>query len=291
MLIRLLSPAFAPSSKLIVASVGVCVIHTLAHAGPYSRPSNDALNPIDAPVARTDPRIQSFETSVASYAPAPGVSPTFSNPNTGLASLGELTAAQISAGAAPGSITLRFNQGIRDGAGPDLAVFENGFEPTTPDGSLFMELAHVEVSSNGTHFERFDSISTNTAPVPGSFPPPFAFWDSTNVYNLAGKHAENWGTPFDLAQLASRPAVTGGLLDLNNIQFVRLVDIPGNGSFKDSLGNPIRDNWQGALTTGGFDYVGIPTGAVGVLHPVPTVWSLCVLAAGGAVSPRRRRFS
>ena len=48
-----------------------------------------------------------------------------------------------------GVITLTFDAPIRDGAGWDFAVFENSFSDT------FIELAYVEVSSNGTNFTRF----------------------------------------------------------------------------------------------------------------------------------------
>src|SRR5207237_3387744 len=121
-----------------------------------------------------------------------------------------------------------------------FAVFENGFAFGTPNG-LFAEYAYVEVSTNGIDFVRFDGISTNTGPVTGSG--AFAGFDVSNVYNLAGKNAAGFGTPFDLATLAAKPAVTSGLVNLQNILFVRLVDVPGNGSFLDSLGNPILHNW------------------------------------------------
>ena len=39
----------------------------------------------------------------------------------------------------------------------------------------------------------------------------------------AGKHADGFGTPFDLATLASKSAVLGGLVDLQNIQYVKFV--------------------------------------------------------------------
>src|SRR5690606_14518096 len=110
---------------------------------------------------------------------------------------------------------------------------------------------YVEVSSNGTNFARFPSISTNTT-WQGSFGQAFAGFDSSNIYNLAGKHANGFGTPFDLADLLTHTEVVAGLVDLENIQYVRLVDIPGNGTFKDSLGNPILDNWQ-TTGSGGFD--------------------------------------
>ncbi len=177
-----------------------------------------------------------------------------------------------------------------NGPGADFAVFENGFQ--FPSGnSLFAELAYVEVSTDGVHFAEFPSVSLNTAPtaVSGSF----QGYDMTNVYDLAGKNSANWGTPFDLSELANNPLVTAGLVNLSDIQYVRLVDVVGSGTLldangnpipgiaRDSLGNPILDNW---LTFGsaGFDYLGLNTGAVGLVNfaPVPEPSTLVLVAAG-----------
>lgn len=188
----------------------------------------------------------------------------------------------------PGSITLGFRIAITDGAGADFAVFENGFAFGGAN-SLFAELAYVEVSSNGVDFARFASISLNTAPTAGAG--TFQGYDMTNVYNLAGKHATNWGTPFDLSELVDDPMVAAGLLDLSAIHFVRLVDVVGSGLLydadgneidgiaRDSLGNPILDNWV-TFDSGGFDYLGLQTGAVGVINAVPEPTSLAMLALG-----------
>ena len=180
---------------------------------------------------------------------------------------------------------MTFPTAVRDGAGADFAVFENGFAFGSPNG-LFAEYPYVEVSTDGTNFVRFPSISTNTAPVAGSG--AFAGFDTTNVYNLAGKNAVGFGTPFDLSQLATAPLVVSGVADLQDIQYVRLVDIPGNGSFLDSQGNPILDNW---LTTGGsagFDFR-LPAGeGVGVLNEVSEPASLGVLGIGAACSNFKR---
>src|SRR5699024_1605578 len=141
--------------------------------------------------------------------------------------LGDLDATEIASHVAPGFLTVTFPTAIRNGAGADFAVFENGFTFGTPNG-LFAELAYVEVSTNGTDFARFPGISTNTAPVTGSG--AFAGWDTSNIFNLAGKHADGFGTPFNLADLAGDPLVLSGAVDLQNILYVKLVDIPGSGA-------------------------------------------------------------
>lgn len=275
---------------LLTASVGVFCIASgrQAMAGIYSGP--------DQTVHAIDPAIPSGSALFAEWADAilPIGAGTHFAPRgstavstTGYNCLGDLDATQIANGDSPGYLTVTFPTGIRDGEGRDFAVFENGFKYGSPNG-LFAELAYVEVSSNGKDFVRFDSISTNTAPVGGSG--AFAGYDMSNVYNLAGKHASNYGTPFDLAELATNPLVLSGNVDLQNIQYVKLVDIPGNGAFLDSLGNPIRDNWL-TTGTGGFDFQ-LPAGkGIGVINVVPEPVTAMLLCLGGAMFVRRTRQS
>jgi len=198
---------------------------------------------------------------------------------------------------APGSITLGFAKPITNGVGADFAVFENAFAFGGAT-SLLAELAYVEVSSNGVDFLRFPSISLNTAPT--SVSGAFQGYDATNLYNLAGKHTSNWGTPFDLAELASNPLVTAGIVDITAIDYVRLVDVVGSGELsdgvggflpgvaRDSLGNAILDNWL-TFDSAGFDYVGLATGAVGVLNSVPEPTSAMLALLCVAASTARRR--
>ncbi len=269
---------------IYLSTITVLVFSQTLLAGIYSKPSNDPTNPYDAPVSKSDSSIVAWANTVIDYSPAPGVSPTFQNPETGYGSLGDLTQDQIDEGILPGSITLGFELGISDEDGHDFAVFENGFAYGSPNG-LFAELAYVEVSSNGTDFARFDSISTNTAPVAGSG--GFSGWDTTNIYNLAGKNQSGWGTPFDLAELAGHELVLNGLVDLSDIRYVRLVDIPGTGHYLDSLGNPILD---AHLTTGSGGYDFRLTEGIGVINQVPEPATMTLLAVGGVgVLVRRAR--
>ena len=199
--------------------------------------------------------------------------------STAVNSLGDLDASQIARGDSPGYLTVMFPQAIQNGSGPDFAVFENGFTFGSPNG-LFMELAYVEVSSNGSDFAPFPSISLNSAPVELSAP-PFAGYDTSNVYNLAGRIAAGFGTPFDLSALLNDPLVLNGSVNLVNIQYLKLVDIPGNGSYIDSAGHAILDNWLTTGGTGGFDFR-LPVGqGVGVINMVPEPALLVLMAMNG----------
>ncbi|MBL7931502.1 MAG: cysteine-rich CWC family protein [Bacteroidia bacterium] len=150
-----------------------------------------------------------------------------------------------------GSATCTFEKPIINGPGFDFAVFENSFDDT------FLELAFVEVSSDGHNFFRFPSHSLTDTVVQTS---SFGSTDPTKINNLAGKYRGGYGTPFDLQDLSG---VSG--LDLNNITHVKIIDVVGSinrayASF-DSYGRKINDPWPTAFPQGGFDL-----DAVGVIH-------------------------
>jgi len=273
---------------------------TTALAGPYSAGVDDPTNALDAPVpgfigpdgiggARLDNEDGTFSNpnnyvnplffgwveTITTYEPTSSVGTGWRDttaalgPVTGdnwdVVSLGDLGTTAIGNGTATGRITLDFVTPVRNLSGADFVVFENGFISdggAGVAGQLTAELAYVEVSSNGIDFARFPSRSLTPAAV-GSY----GTLDPTNVFNLAGKHANgyeaSWGTPFDLSQLAAEPQVAGGHVDLGAIRYVRLVDIPGKGPFDDGQGNlinrfpdsegsPIYDAWL-TSDSGGFD--------------------------------------
>jgi hypothetical protein len=151
-----------------------------------------------------------------------------------------------------GEITMTFSPPITNGPGTDFAVFENGFPS---GGYLFAELAFVEVSTNGSTFARFPSVSLTPDPIEG-----YDVLDPTDVHNLAGKHPGGnifpcQGTPFDLSALAGDPLVTGGHVNLGQINYVRVVDVIGDGTTYDDA-NPahkVYDPYPTALAQGGFD--------------------------------------
>jgi len=146
----------------------------------------------------------------------------------------------------PGHITLRFEPPIQDGPGPDFAVFENGFISAGGagvGGQIFAELAYVEVSTDGITFVRFPSVSLTEPTSPNGGTGAYGTVDPSNVYNLAGKHVNayesSWGTPFNLRDLADYDDVLDGSVNLQAIYYIRIVDIPGNGFFKDEAQNMI----------------------------------------------------
>ena len=253
-----------------------------------------------------NPELRTWASGVVDYSPAPGVLPnTFVDPQidndvptkalgpiTATAggetvSLGDLDAAQISGGILPGSITLSFEHTLHNGEGWDLAVFENAFDffGTNPV-KVFAELAYVEVSSDGINFARFPSTSLTTEgtiykPDYGSGPlRDFAGIDTDDVHNLAGYHGSLIGTPFDFSEI---DGVNG--VDADNINYVRLIDIPGGGQFLDSLGHPIIDTW---VTTGSG---GLDLDAVAGRYAVPEPSSIFLLLMGIVGLGIRRRHS
>jgi hypothetical protein len=271
-----------------MAAAVICAAPPPLAAGPYSSAFNDPHNPHDAPVpgftgphgsgkARIDmgldfegeplidnpdnyvnPLFFTWAANVVDYAPSESVTSQYGNfndpqaalgPVSGvffdIVSLGDMSAAAIAAGDPAGTLTLELARPVLDLTGADFVVFENGYisggnDSGTGAGGVFAELAHVEVSADGENFTRFPSVSLTPAAAG-----PFGSINATDLFNLAGKHVnsngDSWGTPFDLASVG-----------LERVTHIRIVDIPGNGSFADGLGNPVYDPWK-TSGSGGFD--------------------------------------
>jgi hypothetical protein len=143
-----------------------------------------------------------------------------------------------------GSAILTFENPITNGSGFDFAVFENSFSDD------FLELAFVEVSSDGINYFRFPATSnTQTAQQIGPFDNT---GDARKIHNLAGKYRVNYGTPFDLDDLKMHTD-----LDINAITHVKIIDVIGsiNPQYAtyDSNNNPINDPFPTDFASGGFD--------------------------------------
>jgi hypothetical protein len=232
-----------------------------ANGGPYA-PAAGQIG--STAVSYDSPTIASWATTVESYVPGDEVSASFQDSSQALGPVGSSpTVTVLGRG---GSLTLSFSEIIQDGPGNDLAVFENSFSDT------FLELAFVEVSSNGTDFVRFPNFSETPDPVSA-----FGSTDPTNVTGLAGKYRGGFGTPFDLADLPDDPNLAA-----DAIQFVRLVDVVGGESL-DSDGQAIYDPYP-TMGSAGFDVDG-----VALLAPVPEpACATLLLFATGLVVRRRR---
>ncbi len=146
-----------------------------------------------------------------------------------------------------GSAVLTFSTPIINTTGYDFAVFENSLN------DVFLELAFVEVSSDGVNYFRFPSVSNTPNDVQIS---NAGSVDATHIHNLAGKHRAGWGTLFDLEDLSGYTA-----LNINNITHIRIVDVVGSIDAQhgttDRYGNLINDPYPTDFASGGFDLGGV----------------------------------
>jgi len=290
---------------IIAATMTLCGWTCIVRGGPYTAagvngyvdPNNHGrhANPLDDPGAIVNPIFRGWATDVNEYAPSDDEwigSDVWNDPtkalgpatgeNFDIVSLGDLDPAEIATGIEPGRITLTFDDPIRNAGGYDFAVFENAFVSLyntgggSVAGQMLGELGYVEVSSNGRDFVRFPSVSLTAEPVG-----PYGTIEISDIHNLAGKHPNAGGlcvgTPFDLSDVAADPLVADGGVDINDIRYVRIVDIPGSGDFLDDAEefidpatSPIWANYADAhavydawLT---FGSGGIDVEAVGVLN-------------------------
>lgn len=220
-------------------------------------------------VGHSDERIAAWATDYANYEPGSDVDESWQQPEE---ALGEATAGvnDVVVLGRGGSITLTFDRPIINGDGFDFAVFENAFSDT------FLELAYVEVSSDGVHFARFPSYSLTAEPVGA-----FGTLDPTLIHGLAGKYRAGYGTPFDLQDLVDahtlavereiwrgpeqsefsqeyRDALVAAFahLDPERITHIRVVDVVGDGSRPDSEGFAVYDQYPTVITAG-FDLDGV----------------------------------
>jgi hypothetical protein len=159
-----------------------------------------------------------FATSVESFVPGPG--PTFGQgqlpevvlgPPKGAGAVnGSLDVVTLGNG---GSLTLGFApSSIIDGPGPDFIVFENAFYVNGDPLHPYAELASVEVSEDGEHFQAFPCTASEA---------PYE--------SCAGYHP-TYANPDKNAIDPTDPAVAGGdafdLADLGVAQarYVRIID-------------------------------------------------------------------
>ncbi|MHC5063629.1 MAG: hypothetical protein ACYTG5_06610 [Planctomycetota bacterium] len=175
---------------------------------------------------------------------------TLGPPSGGGLFAGSLDVHSLGAG---GFLTLGFDVSVIDGPGADFIVAENPF--LTGPFESFAETFFVEVSSDGINFARFPSAYHGPATSPGGF----GVSGIGSFDNLGGSLPVRAGNPgvdmqdvveaggdaFDLADLSADPLVSAGLLDLQDVNQVRLVDVQG-GVDQDSRGRIIQDPSSGS---------------------------------------------
>jgi hypothetical protein len=156
-----------------------------------------------------------------------------------------------------GIALLTFDYPIKNGSGADFAVFENGIREQESPFQYFLELAFVEVSTDGKRFVRFPAVSNVPATQQLG---TFGQIDPKTIHNFAGKYVANYGAPFDLEELKDSTGI-----NIDSINFIRLLDVVGSIDPKyaryDSKGQVINDPFPTEFWTGGFDL-----DAVGVIH-------------------------
>jgi hypothetical protein len=269
------------------AALALALPTAIALAGPYA-PAAGQIG--STAVIKTSSAFAGWATGYTNYLPGSTVDAQFRTPDLALGSAVGDAFDIVSLGNA-GRITLTFSGAITNGPGWDFAVFENSFSDT------FLELAFVEVSSNGTSFFRFPAFSFTPSAVGA-----FGAVDPTNVDGLAGKYRQGYGTPFDLSLFANVPGI-----DVNDVRYVRIVDVVGNGTEFDSYPaqfggpHPIYDPYPTSGSVGfDLDAVGVryfsadpppppppPTTVTKV--PVPLAFEWLLAAALGHLGQRRLR--
>ena len=209
----------------------ICLYFTaIVSAGPYAPPAGE---PNSTAIYMDNPSFVAWATGITIQRGYVDIN----DPSQGYVSYGE---PEDALGKAEGDIysvvslgdggiaTVTFERAITNGQGYDFAVFENSFSDD------FLELAFVEVSSDGTNFFRFNSVSLTPTNIQidnlGSV-------DTTNIHNLAGKYCAGYGTPFDLQELKD----VNSLLDVNSITHVRIIDVVGYVQPEDFSGDRTVD--------------------------------------------------
>lgn len=145
-----------------------------------------------------------------------------------------------------GSTVLHLNIRMWNGPGTDLIVYENPFFVSGSVWSAFCELLFVEVSTNGIDFARFPNdfdgppgpylqggaqLGADVTYYDGfaGVYPVSAFPPGVNPLNVVA----GGGDAFDLADLLDHPLVLGGQVNLDDINFVRLIDVAGGAALDD----------------------------------------------------------
>ena len=231
-----------------------------AYAGPYAPAAGE---PGSTAIHMDDVSFVAWATGYENYTPGTDVDETWKTPEKALGkALG--SSYDIVCLGRGGSITMTFAKPIINGEGADFAVFENSFSDD------FIEHAYVEVSADGGTWYRFPNSSLTTDPVSG-----YGTVDPTNVYQLGCKYKQGYGEPYDLASVG-----------LDEISYVRILDIIGDGTYYDTDDKVIYDPYP-TWGSAGFDL-----DAVGVIHQkTVAVTAVFSVAPATGTAPLTVQFS
>ena len=204
----------------------------------------DALDPQSLVWWSDDEALNVWASEVLSYEPGEEVNELYTNPARALGPAEGQPLQTLTLGEG-GRVTLKLSAPLSERRGAELAVFENSFNHT------FLELAWVEVSSNGRDFARLPSRYVRSTPLA-----PFEEQSPKGLTGLAGRLIAGASPRFDLYSLSAHPAVALKLVDLSSISVVRVVDVVGDGRALDSAGEPIYDPYP-TRQSAGFDLDGV----------------------------------
>jgi len=249
---KTMMPKWQKRSASLALRLAVCFLVVLTwYADAFSQPfAPPAGQEGSTAIHMDDPAFVGWAVDYTEYETGKRLDPAFQTPEKALGKADGTSFDVVSMGEG-GRITMIFEPSIQNGEGWDFAVFANPYD------DYFLELAFVEVSTDGDVFVRFDAVSYTPDPVAS-----FGRVDATLVNGFAGKYRQGYGVPFDLSDLSGKPEVTGGSVDIDDIRYVRIVDITGDGRETDIKDEKIYDPYP---TTGsaGFDLdaIGVSNGA------------------------------
>ena len=170
-----------------------------------------------------------------------------------------------------GSIVLTFPEPIvANGVGNEFAVFGNGL------ATGYCKLGQVWVSQDDVTWYEMPNYSYTPSPL-STYSEEMVL---TNIEGYCGKYEAGYGEPFSLEALNSFYGI-----DLTEVSYVKITDVQGNGSYFDSNGNVIFDNYP---NDDGCNVAGVAV--VSAAAPEPGTLSLAIAAVAiGAVWRRRRQ--
>jgi len=238
-------------NKKIILLYSTVFTYLLAHA-QFAPPAGMAGS---TAIAKSDATIQAWATGCTIERGWVNIADTSlgrTTVGTSGSAIGEALSNGIVSLGDGGSATCSFSTGLTNGPGFDFAVFENSF---TDD---FLELAFVEVSSDGIDWVRFPAVSNTQDTLQID---TFGLIDARALNNLAGKYRAGYGTPFDLEELKDSSRI-----DINDISFVRIVDVVGSLTAPyatlDKNNHRVNDPWPTPFPSSGFDL-----DAIAIMHP------------------------